>query len=56
MDKIKIEDTRASLGGRAQWERPVLRRLAANRAEGKGKIVDDGNCNGTGAVGNHNCS
>jgi hypothetical protein len=40
---------------RASWERPVLRRLEASKAEGKGHNVDDGNCVGTGNIGNHSC-
>ena len=55
MDKIKTDDKGAGLASRAQWERPILRRLAANKAEGKGSLVDDGNCNGTGSVGHHSC-
>jgi hypothetical protein len=32
--------------GRAMWERPAFRRLAANYAEHAGPTKDDGNCNG----------
>jgi len=55
MEASKMHDE-GKLAGRAKWERPVLRRLAANKAEGKGKIVDDGQCIGVGASGHHNCS
>jgi len=55
MDKIKMDDKDRSRTDRAPWERPVLRRLAANKAEGSGSQVDDGNCHGTGSANLHVC-
>ena len=55
MDKIEANDNRDVRDDRAPWERPVLRRLAANKAEGSGMQVDDGNCHGTGSVNLHTC-
>ena len=52
----KDQDDRLHSGcadGRALWERPALRRLAANYAEAGGASVDDGNCNG--GVEGHSC-
>lgn len=55
MEKIKLDDKAAVSTARAPWERPVLRRLAANEARGSGNQVDDGKCKGTGAAGLHVC-
>lgn len=55
MEKIKLDDKAAVSTARAPWERPVLRRLAANKAEGSGNQVDDGNCHGTGSANLHTC-
>jgi len=55
MDKIKMNDKNTIPARRATWERPVLRRLAANGAEGSGQQVDDGNCVGTGSANLHTC-
>ena len=40
---------------RAMWERPAVRRLAANNAEGGSSNLDDGNCTGTGNDFHHSC-
>jgi hypothetical protein len=55
MDEIKMDDKGRGRAARAQWERPVLRRLAANKAEGSGTQVDDGHCVGTGSANHHVC-
>lgn len=55
MDKVKMDDKGPDRADRAPWERPVLRRLAANKAEGSGTNVDDGHCVGTGAINLHKC-
>ena len=39
--------------GRALWERPAIRRLAANYAENAGPSADDGHC--VGGTGGHSC-
>jgi hypothetical protein len=38
---------------RGLWERPELRRIAANNAEGGSLFVDDGNCTGTSPAPQH---
>jgi hypothetical protein len=55
MDNIKTDDKDRGQAARARWERPVLRRLAANKAEGSGIQVDDGHCVGTGSQNHHVC-
>ena len=55
MDSIKVDNKNTIPARRAQWERPVLRRLGANKAEGSGIQVDDGHCVGTGSVNHHIC-
>jgi len=55
MDKIKVDEKDTSRAARAPWERPLLRRLAAKRAEGSGINVDDGHCVGTGSQFHHVC-
>jgi hypothetical protein len=40
---------------RALWERPAVRRLAANNAESGHSNLDDGNCTGTGSDFTHSC-
>jgi hypothetical protein len=51
MDSVRngSRHTAPSDDGRAAWERPLMRRLAANKAEGGGRPCDDG-------VGNGGCS
>ena len=56
MDKQNEGESREARDKRSPWQRPTLNRLVANKAAGKGHIIDDGNCNGTGQAGNHNCS
>jgi hypothetical protein len=55
MDNIKMDDKSTRRATRTPWERPVLRRLAANKAEGSGIQVDDGHCVGTGSQNHHVC-
>jgi hypothetical protein len=51
-----IDQTQPSNGdNRAPWERPALRRLTANSAEGGSSNLDDGNCSGTGNDNHHSC-
>jgi hypothetical protein len=51
LDKGQEEDQ----DNRAPWERPELRRLVANAAEGGFSNLDDGNCTGTGNPLHHSC-
>jgi len=39
--------------GHRQWERPELRRLAANEAQGGGNPGNDGSGQGQGSTGQH---
>lgn len=47
------DDTVSPETRRTQWERPALRRLAADRAEGGGAPCNDGGGVGCGPPGNH---
>jgi hypothetical protein len=55
MDSLNKNEKSTAVSKRMVWERPVLRRLGANKAEGSGIQVDDGNCVGTGSAGHHVC-
>ena len=52
MDSSNVNKNDKVPAKREKWERPVLRRLAANEAEGGSSYVDDGN-QGGGNTGHH---
>ena len=55
LDQDRDEQLKEGQDKRALWERPTLRRLVANQAEGGFSNLDDGQCTGTGSDFHHSC-
>jgi hypothetical protein len=53
INDVNDRPARGEKDGRTLWERPAIRRLAANCAESAGPSFDDGLCNG--GIGGHSC-
>lgn len=53
MDASYRDAKRENCGARAEWERPVLRRLAAREAEGGHSCYNDGNTKAAGNCTQH---